>query len=65
MAVYNDLAVVDGILARYATAPASFNVNLYSEHWTLGYSQSKFLYNNPVAVSLWFPRLTMLSLTSS
>jgi transcription factor SPT20 len=64
MAVYNDLAVVDGILGRHALAPASFSVNLYGEHWTLGLSQSKFLYNNPVAVSSRFVRPPVPSLTS-
>jgi hypothetical protein len=51
MAVYNEPAVVDALLNQHATSPASFTVNLYNEHWTLNNSQSKFLYNNPVAVS--------------
>jgi hypothetical protein len=50
MAVYHDSAVVDGILSQHASSQPSFSVNLYTEHWTLGSSQSKFLYNNPVAV---------------
>jgi hypothetical protein len=52
MAVYNDTAFVNGILARHMSSPSSFTVKLYAEHWTLNHAQSKFLYNNPVAVSL-------------
>lgn len=50
MTAYCDSVLVDGILAKYADSPPSFTVNLYPEHWSLNNSQSKFLYNNPVAV---------------
>ncbi|KAH8104068.1 Spt20 family-domain-containing protein [Cristinia sonorae] len=48
MAGYNLTRSVDELLETNRTAPPSFTVHLYPEHWTLN-SGLKFLYNNQVA----------------
>lgn len=50
MTGYNLSRAVADLLADNDLSPPSFTVNLYPEHWTLNQG-SKFLYNNPVAVS--------------
>ena len=53
MAGYNLTRTVEDVLDRFDKDPnnqPSFTVHLHVEYWTLN-SGSKFLYNNPVAVS--------------
>lgn len=53
MAGYNLTRTVDEVLERFENGERnqpSFTVHLHPEYWTLN-NGSKFLYNNPVAVS--------------
>lgn len=54
---YNLSRSISELLAENEESSPSFTVNLYPEYWTLNQG-SKFLYNNPVAVSTYGVRIT-------